>query len=92
MKHEWVDGHGRLRSALGDESHHGSLFWVCRFCDTPKYRAEPDCPKAEECLGRESHRKEMAERYEYENLKRQHDRWEYLRDKYEKESFLIMEK
>ncbi len=68
-----------------DLSYHGSPDYYCRFCNCYIRSKEADqpCPKALERLKEEQLRKEEDEWWEYKKLKAQHDRYEYLKDKYE---------
>jgi hypothetical protein len=73
-----------------DVSYHGSPSYVCVFCGCDDWHepAALPCPKREECLAKETAKKEQEEKWEYERLKKDRARWEYLRRKYEKEPTL----
>lgn len=67
-----------------DVSYHGSAILVCEFCGCHirSAEAELECPKREEFLKKEEEVKEIKERNEYNVLKTQKDRWDYLNNKY----------
>ncbi len=69
-----------------DVSYHGSPIWQCLYCGVYKNdKGRTDyCPKAEEVLKRKAKEKESAERYEYERLKKERERFAYLEAKFGK--------
>lgn len=56
----------------------------CRFCHCYKYQDAADelCLMADTCLAEEASDKERDERSEYEFMKKQRERWDYLSRKY----------
>lgn len=68
-----------------DMSYHGSPDYQCMYCGCWEWDKQADmyCSKADECLEKERIQKHDAEFWEYKQLKTQHDRWEYLKQKFE---------
>lgn len=68
-----------------DVSYHGSPTYQCDFCQCYQYETKASlkqCPNAEECLEKEREKKDLDEFHEYQNLKKQRERWEYLKNKF----------
>lgn len=67
-----------------DVSRHGSPKWQCRFCHCYDYQDEAGepCLMAEACLAKEAIEIEEDERVEYEFMKKERERWDYLSRKY----------
>ncbi len=68
-----------------DVSYHGSPIWQCDFCNIYKSTSSSDyCPKAVEFRKREAKEAENKERWEYERMKAERERFAYLEAKYGK--------
>lgn len=70
-----------------DTSYHGSPIWECDFCGCSKSdvlhgKVSAHCPKASEKLQAEYEAVQIAERNEYERMKRERERWVYLHGKF----------
>ncbi len=73
-----------LSHSFEDVSYHGSPSYHCEFCDCWKQSVEASlpCPKADEILSRREKEKEIQEKYEYQRMLAERERFEYLHAKY----------
>lgn len=69
--HKWID-----------VSYHGSPIWQCDYCDCYRREAQDHCPKAKECIEKERKEQERKEWYEYCDIMKKKERFEYLHSKF----------
>ncbi len=66
-----------------DVSYHGSPIYVCDFCGGEERRVrDSPCPKAAEKLAAERAATEQKEKWEYQRMLRERERFEELHRKY----------
>lgn len=71
------------RHRWSDHSYHGSPDYVCDFCGGDEYKVrDSPCPKAAECLAVERAEAEQKEKWEYQKMLRDRERFEELHRKY----------
>ncbi len=84
MSYQYKEYTSHASHAWEDVSHHGSPLYECIYCHCyqKSENAEKACAKVEKCLLEIKLEEERYEKYEYQQMKKARERWEYLNAKY----------